>query len=404
MKKLSKRHLQLLIRRARIGSSASRTRLQPGKSGSSSTPLFVEIWDGKTVEKARCLKPPSFPPSVLCFENNLNETLQFLNTLRSAIDPKVLTGKKKAKWIERPQNRVPRIRRYFDFEKITQFSTAPALVLAAGYDRAKIASGRVPPAVNFPNWSAEAFQTLYEIGFFEIIGHAPAERIKEVYTEKQDISYQVSKILSGRNADELEDASNVILELLNYLSVAPELSEHLITDINSAVSEAMVNVARHAYPDEIQLQALGLGKWWMSAKADKAENTLTIVIYDQGATIPGTLPKREWFQKTIGDVMTAIIPNFDVENRKRMIDHEFINYSMKKGNTQTGNVRRGLGLPQMQDLIDTCPDGTISIISRQGLYKYAKNVGIFKKPLATELEGTLIEWELTLPRELIDEG
>lgn len=237
------------------------------------------------------------------------------------------------------------------------------------------------------------------MGFFEVIGHAPAERIKEVYQEKLDISYKISKILSGKNADELEVASDILLELLNYLSLAPEMSEDLIIDINSAVSEAMINVARHAYPDDFIKQTDGvcLGKWWMSAKADKSTNTLTIVIYDQGATIPGTLPRRQWYQETIEAVMKAIIPDFDAANRRHTIDHEFINFSMKKGKTQTGNARRGLGLPQMQELIDICPDGTISIVSRQGIYKYAKNIGVFKQALAVELEGTLIEWKLTLP-------
>ena len=54
-------------------------------------------------------------------------------------------------------------------------------------------------------------------------------------------------------------------------------------------------------------------------------------------------------------------------------------------------------LDEMQSLIDICPDGTLSILSRRGLYKYGKGMGVFKRSLDYELEGTLIEWELTLP-------
>ena len=135
----------------------------------------------------------------------------------------------------------------------------------------------------------------------------------------------------------------------------------------------------------------------MSARADRGSNKLTIVVYDQGATIPGTLPHRDWFQRQVSSIMKAIIPSFDY-GKQRTIDHEFINYSMKKGKTQTGDAQRGLGLPQMRDLIDICPDGTLSVVSRQGLYRYAKGTGVFKCPLKIGLDGTLIEWELTLPR------
>lgn len=399
MKKLSRRHLRLLIKRARVGSAQKHPTKGLTKNTNTKKRNIVEIWNGKTVEKAVCLSAPIHPPAVLSFEENLNETLEFLSKVRAGIHKRPSRRNRKVNWIERRPNKLPRIRKYFDFKNIEKFGTAPALIVAAAYDRGKVATGEVPPAVNFPNWSPEAFQTLYEMGFFEVIGHAPAERIKEVYQEKLDISYKISKILSGKNADELEVASDILLELLNYLSLAPEMSEDLIIDINSAVSEAMINVARHAYPDDFIKQTDGvcLGKWWMSAKADKSTNTLTIVIYDQGATIPGTLPRRQWYQETIEAVMKAIIPDFDAANRRHTIDHEFINFSMKKGKTQTGNARRGLGLPQMQELIDICPDGTISIVSRQGIYKYAKNIGVFKQALAVELEGTLIEWKLTLP-------
>ncbi len=293
------------------------------------------------------------------------------------------------------------IPRYVDFGQIQQFSAAPAVILAAIYDRAKTATGCVPPAINFTSWSSEAFQTLYEIGFFEIIGHGPVDRVQKVYIEKRDTSYQVSKILTGKNADGLEEASDIISELLGYLSVEPRLAEVLLTEVNSAVSEAMINVARHAYPQEFEDSSplLCLKKWWMSAKADIQSNTLTIVVYDQGATIPGTLPERGGVQAVLIDALKPYIPNIEQRAKQGAVDHEYINFSMREGKTQTKDPQRGLGLPQMRDLIDQCPDGTLTIMSRRGLYKYAKNVTEHKRKLEVALEGTLIEWELTLPRE-----
>ena len=397
MKKLSVRHARRLIKRAQSGSFIRKRKSTLSAKGSVKT---VEIWDGTSVEKAVFYGEPRRPPETLCFDVNTDPTLRFLANLRRNISSGKDAQQRKVSWIDRRGAGLPRVKSYYDFSNIGTFSTGPALVISALYERAKEAIGKVPPAIDFPNWSPQAFQTLYEIGFFEIIGHAPAEQIREVYVEKKDALYKVSKILTGRNADGLEEASNVLLELLKYLSVDPGTSEDLITDINSAVSEAMINVARHAYPDYFVSVStdLCLRQWWMSAKADKGTNTLTIVIYDQGATIPGTLPRREWFYDTVGLAMKALVPNYELGSESGTIDHEFINYSMKKGKTQTNDAQRGLGLPQMQGLIDICPDGTLSILSRRGLYKYGKNIGVYKRALDCEIEGTLIEWELTLPR------
>jgi anti-sigma regulatory factor (Ser/Thr protein kinase) len=399
MKKISHRQRYFLARKARQG-NMTRSRTKSETNTSKFTPFEVEIWDGKGVESVVCLLPPRRPPEILCLRENTDATLVFLQKLNQTVSGQPKKKSLKSNWIDRKPNRPPQIKGYTEFSEIAVFATAPALILAAVYERAKVASGEVPPAVNFPNWSPQAFQTLYEIGFFEIIGHAPAEKIREVYVEKQDTSYKVAKTLTGTNADGLKEASDVICELLDYLSIDESTGEDLIAEINSAVSEAMINVARHAYSDSFisQSSKVCLKKWWMSAKADKSDNSLTIAFYDQGETIPGTLPRREWYQETIETAMRSMIPNFVYASQQRSIDHEYINYSMKKGNTQTGESRRGLGLPQMQDLIDLCPDGTLSILSRQGLYRYDKDIGIYKRKLQIALEGTLVEWKLILPK------
>jgi anti-sigma regulatory factor (Ser/Thr protein kinase) len=362
----------------------------------------VEIWDGEDVELAICLEPKRTPPEKLCISENLEETLKFFKSLK-----KILTkGHQKAKppssfWVDRPRNGPPIITRFFDFSEISRLGTAPAVVMTALYDTARITSGSIPPAVNFSDWSPQSFQTLYEIGFFDLIGHAPASQVVEVYEEKYNSAYRVSKVLSGENADGLEQASNIVADLLEFLSVDIRISEVLIPEINSAVSEAMINVARHAYPNKASYQngEYPIRKWWMSARADQRSNTLAIVVYDRGATIPGTLPHKEWYKQLVQSIMSSFLGDFDYANHRHLFDHEYINYSMKEGKTQTSDARRGLGLPQMQRLIDECRDGTLSILSRNGLYKYGKSLGVHKQMLKTGIEGTLIEWQLTLPKE-----
>lgn len=371
------------------------------KKGKKSKAHIVSAWDGQAYEKIVCLDSPWQPPSNICIHSNLNETLDFLKIVRDQICLKhSFAGRQQRVWIKRRANRLPTIRTYIDFSQIEEFGAAPALVLAACYDRTRQKVGNAPPAIDFENWSPQAFQVLFEIGFFDLIGHLQDD-ISATYRRYQDDRTKTLGAISGTNANGLEAASEAVSELLEYLKASESVSKTFLPEINSAVSEAMINVARHAYPEGYAAESpyICLDRWWMTAKADRVEGTLTIAIYDQGATIPGTLPKREWFNEMVANIMSSLVKSFEPHEKPNLIDHEFINYSMKVGKTQTGNARRGLGLPQMRELIDLCPEGKLSIISRSGLYVYMKGTGVYKRALTTELEGTLLEWELTLPRE-----
>ncbi|MFT9092177.1 MAG: hypothetical protein ABF479_14440, partial [Gluconacetobacter sp.] len=124
--------------------------------------------------------------------------------------------------------------------------------------------------------------------------------------------------------------------------------EEYIPDINTAVSEAMINVSRHAYPQEYSVKSIydTVNQWWITARADKINHTINIVIYDQGASIPGTLPYKGRFQEMVEVYIKPLLPEFKYSDDFRRMDHEYINYSMKPGRTQTQNPERGLGLPQ----------------------------------------------------------
>jgi anti-sigma regulatory factor (Ser/Thr protein kinase) len=291
---------------------------------------------------------------------------------------------------------VPIIKSYFDFGTIENLSTAAALVITSVYDRAKRLCGSVPPAINLEDWGDDAFKVFYEIGFFELIGHVHGAHPSVRYHDIDDGRYRLMQIMSGQNANELEDVADGISGLLEYLGHGNASLGDLSVEINGALGEAMINVARHAYPPEYKAKTFqrSVGRWWITGRADRDSNTLTIVVYDQGATIPGTLPRRVWFKELI-DYIKRTIVYADAPNVN--LDHEYIAYSMRRGKTQTLEPGRGEGLPQMQELIDFCGSGWLRIFSRSGAYSYDSAGGVTKLKLPIPIEGTLVEWELKLP-------
>ncbi len=407
MKKLSDRYKRTLLFRSRRSvkvSKSRRAKRQPKQVHYNSQttvfqPFVAKAWDGNEEQEVLCMKQPISPPHHINFDDYIEETLSFLQAVRDKIGRKRLEGATRPTWIKVKQGRIPRIHGFYDYSQISSISISAALVVAACYDRAARISGKAPPAINYPQWPQSVFRVLFDVGFFEFIGHIKSEDSDLCRHRGNDGSGKIMSAISGKNANGLEECSGEIFNLLKFLSFKDDAAEVILADVNSAISEAMINVARHAYPDDFVQESEydTVNQWWMTAQADRENRTLTIVVYDQGATIPGTLPRREWFKRAVEGAMRQVIPDFSYSSERRARDHEFINYSVKEGKTQTGDHQRGLGLPQMQSLIDLCDDGSLTIVSRAGLYKYGKNTGVHKRALPTELEGTLIEWHLSLP-------
>jgi hypothetical protein len=394
MKKLSARHKRLLVYRSRKRLNRIKKRKLPKNKMFS-----VLLWDGEREEVAVCRIQPMPPPEQIDFDQNIIPTLDFLKSVRDRVGKKKTAGSRRLSWIRRYQNRPPQIGAFYDFGLIKNLAVAPALVVAASYDRAKRIVGTTPPAVNYTKWGQSALQTFYEIGFFDLIGQKQNNALVAEYERKASNQIKIVKAISGINANGLEHCSREISSLLDFLELDNEAVEFYIPEINTAISEAMINVAKHAYPEQYVSDSPydTVNQWWMTARADRHASSITIVVYDQGASIPGTLPRRGWFKDIIQEFMEIFVQGFEYSEEARHMDHHYINYSMKPGKTQTKERERGLGLPQMRELIDQCKGGSLTIVSRSGLYRYSKHAGIESKLLPVELEGTLIEWHLSLP-------
>lgn len=359
-------------------------------------PKIVRAWTGEGIENVLCVKGINYPPEVICFKDNGEETLRFMSTLRDKLAIRDLpSGPQHKVWLSTKSRRgLRQISVFTDYSGIKRISTAAAVVLAAEYDRARRIIGSAPPTINLDEWSDAAFTTLFEMGFFEIVGLTPDT--EQRYADSRSGDVRTMRMISGANSNELRDASERILDLSRFIDADGPMTAEVVGALNSALGEAMINVARHAYPADFESQYVQVKRWWIAASANRAERRLNVVVYDQGASIPWTLPKQTWASIFHGILAkaTGTLPDVGYPH-----DADYIEYAMGEGRTQTGEQGRGEGLPQMKDFVRICGAGSLTILSRGGKCCYRpEQTTLAKEPLVMPIDGTLIEWEMQLPR------
>ncbi len=180
-----------------------------------------------------------------------------------------------------PKAKKQRLIGYRDFATITRITPAAALVLAAEFERMKILTGNPPVVVNVGSWAPQVFETLWEIGFFAIVGFPAGQKEPEMVG-----SVKVLKMRSGKTADAKEIA--MLISGLKELYPGEEQSvQGGMTHLYGAMIEAVGNVCGHAYPHPAPAS---VGRWWMTGAVDVANMRTTAVIFDQGISIPVSLP------------------------------------------------------------------------------------------------------------------
>lgn len=382
-KKLSQRKF---IGRVRIRTSrpAARPKFSPNLLGSNASHI-VRIWQGGKSEEAISKYPPHVPPSNLCLEENQKETLQYLSGIR-AHGNRVITGKEK--YVKRPGGGKPRIKSYTDFSKLNRISTAVAVVLTAEYDRIAKSNKETPPTVNLHEWSDPVLLKLLELGFFEVLGHLPPQAKSIVESE----TTKTMQIIRAESNDDLGGIDEALLELSAFLDLPEDVD--VVVDMNSAISEAISNMRHHAYPDEFPLPYPHVRSLWVSATVDREKNSLTVVAYDQGATIPVTYPRIQRWDKVARFLRRTVsrTPSFEFEH-----DGTYIRAAMRYGGSRTDQLHRGKGLPQMLDVLERVGTGRMKVYSRGGWCERGATGRFTSSATNISIGGTLIEWNLELP-------
>lgn len=147
--------------------------------------------------------------------------------------------------------------------------------------------------------------------------------------------------------------------------------------VHKAISEAMLNVQYHAYPEDNEHDF-----WWVTAAI--FENELHIALCDRGVGIPETLVKKAWFRK--------FAKTFELGVDDAEMIKEAMIYTRSSREKRSG---AGLGSRDIQDLVLDQGRGRLTIISGTGHYHLRTQDN---KPHETsrkiryDVTGTLIQW------------
>lgn len=282
---------------------------------------------------------------------------------------------------------VERKRAFVDLSQCKSIQPEAALILAAQIERCRAVApqgiaGRAPLNVR-EQLLLEAF------GFFQLAGIPVAQQIQA--------HPEIAAMRSG-NTPNPSDVDAIYAVISHVLDIDPALERGIL----GAMGEALINVRDHAYPvDWPGTTACLNGRWWL-AGATMADGTGCIFMaYDQGQTIPGSLPKT---LETRGLELKAFLKS--LFGAEPTADQHLIKAAMEVGASRTGLAERGKGLPQFKSLIDKAGGGSLMIWSGRGRYLYGKSAGSADDgvetftPLAQAIDGTLILWSVQQRKSL----
>lgn len=192
-------------------------------------------------------------------------------------------------------------------------------------------------------------------------------------------------IICGQKDDRIDTIIDFIISVASAsgnLSEDPHDRAHAELLTSRAITEAMLNVDYHAYPETDQ------PKWWWFT-AVIVSGDLFISLCDAGVGIPNTLPRTDWWVKLKG--MMPI--NDDAGMIQLAMEYTRTSARTKKG--------RGLGTKDIQNLVIKQGKGFLTIISGQGYYTLDGSGGGTQKTrtLSTPIVGTTINWRIPLGKQ-----
>jgi hypothetical protein len=283
---------------------------------------------------------------------------------------------------------------YVDFESMDRITPAAALILAAEYDRAHslFGLGEGLSAINLENWKREVRHTLQEVGFFPLLGVEPPRD----YMDERDGIYTLPFMTGSEVDGALID--DLIRDLARFaegqgVGDSEELLRH--SRAYDGLGEAIQNVEDHAYPVEAVFSYPTIDRWWMTGAVEPSKKRFNLIIYDQGISIPASLPRWRRFTEFKVKFLNAFGQEFDPDVMGS--DGDTIAHAVELGESSTGKSWHGKGLPLMREIVENASKGsTLRIFSRCGEYLYTLGGRPSAHSFEVPLSGTLVEWDLYL--------
>jgi len=273
-------------------------RIKRGGSPSQKVYVFAE---GKRVRVGARSRIPM--PKVFCLDQNVEETLKFLEFMRGIILGEAVEYQRRHEaQLKREASRPPShrkqrrrretLRSYFDFKSLRAITPTAALILAALYDRRKAITGFRPYTVDEHLWNHDVLRVLRSVGFHELLEMRPAQNEEDVAGEQ---SIRILKFVSGQQVagSELGNLQEALADFLPQ----EERERLLYAEPYAGMIEAALNSYMWAYPADQDWDFPPVPRWWMTGAIDQRNKTATVAVYDQGISIPASLPRWEHWSK-----------------------------------------------------------------------------------------------------------
>jgi hypothetical protein len=347
----------------------------------------LEVYTRGQVVRGVCLQSPSIPPAILDLAENESATRSFLNSarrLRFTSDSPEQPG----------FNGLMRVYGYHDYAKIRKITPAAALVIASHYERATRgpgADGQNIHAINVRSWDPAVRRWFEVLGIFDLLGISGQVPATE---GKIDGGTLFLPVLSGErtNEDDMAALDQALLELAGFVLGEGSDPEELST-LGTHMSEAVTNVVHWAYPDGFDYEVPPLKKWWITGQAVREPREVSLVIYDQGASIPSTImPKVD--QARFTDAYRRLKTR--VQRSVGRQDGRLIELALSADTSNARQSHRGNGLSEMANAVSELPGSELRIWSRNGTVVLKNGEDIQVRHRSPSIGGTLVEWRLAL--------
>lgn len=266
-----------------------------------------------------------------------------------------------------------------DFENTQKITASAMISFLAEVDIIISRSPLGRNVITFTHPKIEKVESvLKQIGFYDLLNKKARDT-----PEFEDVSYW--NYASGVYTD-TQQASEAMTE------IEAKISQKAQRKLYKGFSEAMANCVEHAYHGCPRSND-DTTRWW--AFAGVKENVLVVVICDKGIGIPKSLPL------TRTDELIESLRSF--LKLTKLNDSAMIKIASRMGRTRTNQGNRGKGLKDIRAIIDSLNEGSLSIYSNKGYYRYYrhnKKLNDRMKEHKSSICGTIVEWSIPLSADM----
>ncbi len=272
-----------------------------------------------------------------------------------------------------------------DFTQTTLMHSPATLLFAAELDRCirlknpdqKLAAKLAPDSKSKETRIVR--EVLHQVGILENLDYD----CSNFKTDGYDETVRNWRYATGTRAD---DSPGDILD-----EHEGKLAPAIMKGMQVGLAEAILNSLHHAYSGHRgdKCQKFNERRWWMFTHQSGGD--INVMVCDLGIGIRKSLPAK-WGRGTIA----GLIKDFG----RTEPDVSAIRVALEVGKSSTGDVNRGLGLPQIWTATRETDDGEVGIYSGNGYLGYVtkddrENAAQFEGSIL----GTLIAWRAPIIAE-----